>query len=138
MGGGVVHLFSAAKLLFAQLLKLLLIALKTCSNNICNLPSLLLQSVFRLALMGAMAFSRMTFNDTQQIDTMTLVMTLNRSVNKILLSIALLNVDAPSQNIPLESNIYLSSCLSVCLYVCMNPVNGQAVGPILTKFGMGA
>ncbi len=33
-----------------------------------------------------------------------------------------------------ESNIYLSSCLSVC----MNPVNGQAVGPILTKFGMGA
>jgi len=24
------------------------------------------------------------------------------------------------------------------MYVCMNPVNGQAVGPILTKFGMGA
>jgi hypothetical protein len=29
-------------------------------------------------------------------------------------------------------------CQVVCLYVCMNPVNGQAVGPILTKFGMGA
>ncbi len=29
-------------------------------------------------------------------------------------------------------------CRVVCLSVCMNPVNGQAVGPILTKFGMGA
>jgi hypothetical protein len=29
-------------------------------------------------------------------------------------------------------------CQVVCLSVCMNPVNGQAVGPILTKFGMGA
>ncbi len=29
-------------------------------------------------------------------------------------------------------------CQVVYLYVCMNPVNGQAVGPILTKFGMGA
>ncbi len=29
-------------------------------------------------------------------------------------------------------------CQVVCLSVCLNPVNVQAVGPILTKFGMGA
>jgi hypothetical protein len=36
----------------------------------------------------------------------------------------------------LRDLIYI--CQVVCLSVCLNPVNGQAVGPILIKFGMGA